>query len=140
MNSKRTFALIKPGAVRKNHYGEIIYIITKAGFALKAMKMIQLSEVDAQRFYAMHEGKEFFGRLTKFISSGPVVALVLEKENAIEEFRNLIGSTDPAQAEDGTIRKLFGESVTMNAVHGSDSPENAQKEWSFFFAQKEILD
>ncbi|MDY0255201.1 MAG: nucleoside-diphosphate kinase [Tenuifilaceae bacterium] len=140
MNSKRTFALIKPGAVRKNHYGEIIYIITKAGFALKAMKMIQLSEVDAQRFYAMHEGKEFFGRLTKFISSGPVVALVLEKENAIEEFRKLIGSTDPAQAEDGTIRKLFGESVTMNAVHGSDSPENAQKEWSFFFAQKEILD
>lgn len=140
MNSKRTFALIKPGAVRKNHYGEIIYIITKAGFALKAMKMIQLSEVDAQRFYAVHEGKEFFGRLTKFISSGPVVALVLEKENAIEEFRKLIGSTDPAQAEDGTIRKLFGESVTMNAVHGSDSPENAQKEWSFFFAQKEILD
>jgi nucleoside-diphosphate kinase len=140
MNSKRTFALIKPGAVRKNHYGEIIYIITKAGFALKAMKMIQLSEVDAQRFYAMHEGKEFFGKLTKFISSGPVVALVLEKENAIEEFRKLIGSTDPAQAEDGTIRKLFGESVTMNAVHGSDSPENAQKEWSFFFAQKEILD
>jgi len=140
MNSKRTFALIKPGAVRKNHYGEIIYIITKAGFALKAMKMIQLSEVDAQRFYAVHEGKEFFGRLTKFISSGPVVALVLEKENAIEEFRKLIGSTDPAQAEDGTIRKLFGESVTMNAVHGSDSPENAEKEWSFFFAQKEILD
>jgi len=140
MNSKRTFALIKPGVVRKNHYGEIIYIITKAGFALKAMKMIQLSEVDAQRFYAVHEGKEFFGRLTKFISSGPVVALVLEKENAIEEFRKLIGSTDPAQAEDGTIRKLFGESVTMNAVHGSDSPENAQKEWSFFFAQKEILD
>lgn len=140
MNSKRTFALIKPGAVRKNHYGEIIYIITKAGFALKAMKMIQLSEVDAQRFYAMHKGKEFFGRLTKFISSGPVVALVLEKENAIEEFRKLIGSTDPAQAEEGTIRKLFGESVTMNAVHGSDSPENAEKEWSFFFAQKEILD
>lgn len=140
MNSKRTFALIKPGAVRKNHYGEIIYLITKAGFSLKAMKMVQLSMVDAQRFYAVHEGKEFYERLTKFISSGPVVALVLEKENAIEEFRKLIGSTDPAQAEEGTIRKLFGESVTMNAVHGSDCPENALKEWSFFFAQKEILD
>jgi nucleoside-diphosphate kinase len=140
MNSNRTFALIKPGAVRHNHYGEIIYRITKAGFALKAMKMIRLSRNDAKRFYAMHEGKEFFDRLTKFISSGPVVALVLEKESAIEEFRKLIGSTDPAQAGEGTIRKLFGQNVTMNAVHGSDSPENAVKEWSFFFAQKEILD
>lgn len=140
MNSNRTFALIKPGAVRQNHYGEIIYRITKAGFALKAMKMIRLSRNDAKRFYAIHEGKEFFDRLTKFISSGPVVALVLEKENAIEEFRKLIGSTDPAQAGEGTIRKLFGQNVTMNAVHGSDSPENAVKEWSFFFAQKEILD
>ena len=140
MMTNRTFALIKPGAVRKNHYGEVIYLITKAGFALKAMKMIRLSKTDARRFYAVHEGKEFFDRLTRFISSGPVVALVLEKENAVEEFRKLIGATDPAKAVEGTIRNLFGESVTMNAVHGSDSDENAVKEWSFFFAQEEILD
>jgi nucleoside-diphosphate kinase len=140
MNTKRTFALIKPGAVRKNHYGEIIYLITKAGFNIKAMKMIRLSRTDAKRFYAMHEGKDFFDKLIKFISAGPVVALVLEKENAVEGFRKLIGSTDPAKADEGTIRKLFGENVTMNAVHGSDSFENAEKEWSFFFAQKEILD
>jgi nucleoside-diphosphate kinase len=139
MKNNRTFALIKPGAVKKNHYGEIIHRITSAGFTLKAMKMIRLSRTDARRFYAMHEGKEFFDRLIKFVSSGPVVALVLEKENAIEDFRKLIGSTDPAQAEEGTIRKLYGETVTMNAVHGSDSPDNAEKECSFFFAQKEIL-
>lgn len=140
MRTNRTFALIKPGAVRDNHYGEIIYRITQAGFVLKAMKMIRLSKDDAMRFYAVHEGKEFYERLTEFISSGPVVALVLEKDNAIEDFRKLIGSTDPAKAEEGTIRKMFGQSVTMNAVHGSDSPENAIKEWSFFFAQKDILD
>ena len=140
MDTNRTFALIKPGAVMNNHYGEIIYRITQAGFAIKAMKMIRLSRSDAQRFYAVHQGKEFFDRLTEFISSGPVVALVLEKENAIENFRKLIGNTDPAKAEEGTIRKQFGETVTKNAVHGSDSPENALAEWSFFFAQKEILD
>lgn len=140
MMNNRTFALIKPGAVRKNHYGEIIYLITKAGFHLKAMKMLRLSRTDAKRFYAVHEGKDFFEGLIKFISSGPVVALVIEKENAVEEFRKLIGSTDPTKAEEGTIRKLFGESIRMNAVHGSDSPENAVKEYSFFFAEKEIID
>lgn len=140
MMTNRTFALIKPGAVKKNYYGEIIYLITKAGFVLKALKMIKLSQADAQRFYAVHEGKVFFDQLIRFISSGPVVALVIEKENAVEEFRKFIGSTDPAKAEKGTIRNLFGESVTMNAVHGSDSDENAMKEWSFFFALKEILD
>lgn len=140
METNRTFALIKPGAVKNNHYGEIIHIITQAGFIIKAMKMVQLSRADAQRFYAVHKGKEFFERLTDFISSGPIVALVLEKENAIESFRKLIGATDPAKAEEGTIRKLFGETVTKNAVHGSDSPENALVEWSFFFAHKEILD
>ena len=123
-----------------NHYGEIIYRITQAGFAIKAMKMIRLSRSDAQRFNAVHQWKEFFDSLTEFISSGPVVALVLEKENAIENFRKLIGATDPAKAEEGTIRKQFGETVTKNAVHGSDCPENALTEWSFFFAQKEILD
>jgi len=140
MDNNRTFALIKPGAVKKNHYGEIIYLITKAGFKLKAMKMVRLSIEDARRFYAVHSGKEFFERLTRFISSGPIIALVLEKENAIEDFRKLIGSTDPAKADVGTIRQQFGESVTKNAVHGADSPENARTEWSFFFAQKEILD
>ena len=140
MTNIRTFALIKPGAVKKNHYGEIIYRITKAGFALKAMKMTRLSRTDAKRFYAMHEGKDFFEGLIKFISSGAVVALVLEKDNAIEDFRKLIGSTDPSKAEEGTIRNLFGESIRMNAIHGSDSPENAVKEYSSFFAQQEILD
>lgn len=140
MTNNRTFALIKPGAVRKNHYGEIIYKITKAGFTLRAMKMLRLSRTDAKRFYAVHEGKDFFEGLIKFISSGPVVALVLEKDNAVEDFRKLIGSTDPSKAEEGTIRNLFGESIRMNAVHGSDSPENAQKEYSFFFAEKEIID
>jgi nucleoside-diphosphate kinase len=140
MNSNRTFALIKPGAVRNNHYGEIIYLITRAGFSLKAMKMIRLSRTDAKRFYSIHEGKDFFETLIKFISSGPVVALVLEKKNAIEEFRKLIGATDPEKAAEGTIRRRFGTSVTMNAIHGSDSSENAEHEWSFFFAKKEILD
>jgi nucleoside-diphosphate kinase len=140
MENNRTFAIIKPGAVKKNHYGEIIYMITKAGFALKAMKMIRLSKTDVRRFYAVHEGKDFFDRLIHFMSSGPVVALVLEKENAVEEFRKLIGSTNPAQAEEGTIRKRFGSSVTMNAIHGADSNENVQHELSFFFAKKEILD
>jgi nucleoside-diphosphate kinase len=139
MENNRTFAIIKPGAVKKNHYGEIIYIITKAGFVLKAMKMIRLSTTDARRFYAIHEGKPFFDRLVKFMSSGPIVALVLEKENAIEEFRKLIGATDPAKADEGTIRKRFGSSVTMNAIHGSDSSQNAEHELSFFFAKKEIL-
>jgi nucleoside-diphosphate kinase len=139
MENNRTFAIIKPGAVRKNHYGEIIYIITKAGFSLKAMKMIRLSTTDARRFYAIHEGKPFFDKLVKFMSSGPIVALVLEKENAVEEFRKLIGATDPAKAEEGTIRHRFGSSVTMNAIHGSDSSANAEHEWSFFFAKKEIL-
>lgn len=140
MENNRTFALIKPCAVKNNHYGEIIHLITKAGFTLKAVKIIKLSIEEARQFYAMHTGKEFFDKLTSFISSGPLVALVLEKENAVEEYRKLIGATDPAKAEQGTIRQRFGESLTKNAVHGADSPENAQKEWSFFFPQMEILD
>lgn len=140
MVNNRTFALIKPGVVKKDHYGEIIYLITKAGFKLKAIKMVKLSIEDARRFYAVHTGKVFFDELTSFISSGPIVALVLEKENAVENFRKLIGATNPAKADHGTIRQQFGESITKNAVHGADSPDNAQKEWSFFFSEMEILD
>ena len=140
MNSNRTFALIKPDAVRKNYHGEIIFRITQAGFTLKAMKLIRLSKADAEKFYAVHADKEFFDQLTTFVSSGPIVALVLEKRNAVDDYRTLIGSTNPQMAAKGSIRKLFGESVTQNAVHGSDSPENAMIEWSFFFAHKEILD
>ncbi|HZJ74064.1 MAG TPA: nucleoside-diphosphate kinase [Perlabentimonas sp.] len=140
MDTNRTFALIKPDAVRNNYHGEIILRIIQAGFTLKAMRMVKLSKFDAERFYAVHKGKEFFDRLTTFISSGPVVALVLEKSNAVADYRALIGSTNPHDAAEGTIRNLFGETITQNAVHGADSDENAQKEWSFFFAQKDILD
>lgn len=139
MVNNRTFSLIKPSAVKNDYHGEIIYLITKAGFKLKAIRMVKLSIEDASRFYAMHKGKEFFDELIRFISSGPILALVLEKENAVEDFRKLIGATNPAKAEHGTIRQQFGESITKNAVHGADSSENAQKEWSFFFSEREIL-
>ncbi|MFA5648224.1 MAG: nucleoside-diphosphate kinase [Bacteroidales bacterium] len=135
-----TFALIKPDAVRNNYHGEIISRMIEAGFTPKAMRLLKLSKSDAERFYAMHKDKEFFDELTTFISSGPLVALVLEKSNAIADYRTFIGSTNPHDAAEGTIRNLFGKSITQNAVHGSDSPENAKIEWSFFFAQKEILD
>lgn len=140
MKSNRTFSLIKPDAVRNNYHGEIISRMIEAGFTLKAMRLLKLSKPDAERFYAIHKDKEFFDELTTFISSGPLVALVLEKSNAITDYRAFIGSTNPHDAAEGTIRKLFGETITQNAVHGADSPENAMIEWSFFFAQKEILD
>ena len=140
MITNRTFTLIKPGAVRHNDFAEIIHIISRAGFTIKAMKMVRLSLQEAKRFYSVHKGKEFYDRLTNFISSGPMVALILEKENAIEDFRKLIGSTDPAKAVEGTIRKKFGINTTQNAIHGADSYENAVKEWSFFFAEREILE
>ena len=139
MNKNRTFALIKPDAVSKNYHGEIISRIVQAGFSIKAMRLVKLSKFDAERFYYMHSGKEFFDRLTTFISSGPIVALVLEKSDAVVDYRAFIGSTNPQDAGEGTIRRLFGKTITQNAVHGADSPENAAKEWSFFFAHKDIL-
>lgn len=139
MRTNRTFSMIKPGAMAKNAYGEILSQIVKGGFAIKAIKLVQLSEEDAKQFYSVHKGKQFYDQLVAYMCSGPVIALVLEKENAVEAYREFIGNTNPANAAPGTIRNLFGSSVTDNAVHGADSPENAEIEWSFFFSQREIL-
>lgn len=138
MSLSRTFAMIKPDAIEHKYMGEILTDIIKAGFTIRAVKMTHLSLREAKRFYAEHEGKEFFERLTRFISSGPLVALILEKENAVEDFRRLIGVTDPQKAAEGTIRKKFARDTTHNAVHGADSDNSAKREWAFFFAEREI--
>jgi len=132
-----TFAMIKPSACRKNHIGPILAIINQAGFRISAIRSTKLTRDEAEKFYEMHRGKPFFEGLIDFMSSGPIIALYLEKENAIEDFRKLIGNTDPAKAEEGTIRKMFAESVQRNAIHGSDSVENAVREADFFFNQRE---
>ncbi len=123
---------------KKDHTGAIIDMIIKAGFAIKAMKWTKLSEEQAGQFYAVHKERPFYGELVQFMSSGHIVAAILEKENAVADFRKLIGATNPAQAEEGTIRKLYAASVGENAVHGSDSDENAAIEGSFFFSGLEI--
>jgi nucleoside-diphosphate kinase len=129
--------MIKPDAFSKGNTGNILAMIEKAGFRLVALKKIRLSEEKAGEFYAVHKARPFYGELVEFMSSGPIVAAILEKENAVEDFRKLIGATDPAKAEEGTIRKLYAENVGKNAVHGSDSNENAQIEGSFFFSGME---
>jgi nucleoside-diphosphate kinase len=129
--------MIKPDAFSKGYTGNILAMIEKAGFRLVALKKIRLSEEKAGEFYAVHKARPFYGELVEFMSSGPIVAAILEKENAVEDFRKLIGATDPAKAEEGTVRKLYAESVGRNAVHGSDSDENAQIEGSFFFSGME---
>ena len=137
MAGKLTFTMIKPDAVGKNAAGAILKMMNEAGFVVKAMKYTRLSTEQAQRFYAVHEGKPFFEGLVSFMTSGPIVAIALEKENAVDDFRKLIGATNPEAAEEGTIRKLFASSVQQNAVHGSDSDENAAIECNFFFSQTE---
>ncbi|NSW45362.1 MAG: nucleoside-diphosphate kinase [Bacteroidales bacterium] len=132
-----TFTMIKPGAVKNEHIGEILAMINKAGFHIVSLKMMQLSRESAAKFYAVHKGKPFYEGLVEFMSSGPIVAAILQKENAVEDYRKLIGATDPAKAEEGTIRKLFAESVQRNAVHGSDSDETAIAEAAFFFPEIE---
>lgn len=134
-----TFTMIKPDAVADGHIGAILGKIAEAGFKFKAMKLTQLSVADAKKFYAIHSERPFFGELVDFMSSGPIVAAVLEKENAVEDFRKLIGATNPADAAEGTIRKMFARSVGENAVHGSDSDENAQIEAAFHFSGREIF-
>jgi len=129
--------MIKPDAFSKGYTGNILAMIEKAGFRLVALKKIRLSEEKAGEFYAIHKARPFYGELVEFMSSGPIVAAILEKENAVEDFRKLIGATDPAKAEEGTVRKLYAENVGKNAVHGSDSNENAQIEGSFFFSGME---
>jgi nucleoside-diphosphate kinase len=134
---QQTLTIIKPDAVRKQLTGKILSIIESNGFRIVAIKGYQLSESDAQKFYSVHKGKPFFNELVEFMSSGPLVAVLLEKQNAIEDFRGLIGATNPADAAEGTIRRMFAESKTSNAIHGSDSDENAALEANFFFSHKE---
>ncbi|MEO8961286.1 MAG: nucleoside-diphosphate kinase [Ginsengibacter sp.] len=133
----RTFTMIKPDATVKGNTGAILKMINEAGFRIVAMKMTYLSAAKAGEFYAVHKERPFYGELVKFMSSGPITVAILEKENAVEDFRKLIGATNPAQAEDGTIRKLYAASIGENAVHGSDSDDNAQIEGDFFFSQLE---
>lgn len=133
MNNK-TFTMIKPDATSKGYTGAILDQIIKAGFSVKAMKWIHLSPAQAGTFYEVHKERPFYQELVDFMSSGPIVAAILEKENAVADFRTLIGATNPAQAEEGTIRKKFAASIGENAVHGSDSDENAAIEGSFFFS------
>lgn len=132
--SNRTFTMIKPDATSKGYTGAILDQIIQAGFVVKAMKWIHLSPAQAGQFYEVHKERPFYGELVEFMSSGPIVAAILEKDNAVADFRTLIGATNPAQAEEGTIRKKYAASIGENAVHGSDSDENAAIEGNFFFS------
>jgi nucleoside-diphosphate kinase len=132
--TNRTFTMIKPDAFSKGHSGAILDQILKAGFRIVSLKLTKLSSEKAGEFYAIHKERPFYGELVEFMSSGPIIAAILEKSNAVADFRKLIGATDPAKADPGTIRKLYAASVGENAVHGSDSDENAQIEGSFFFS------
>lgn len=137
MAGKITFTMIKPSAFKSNYTGAILKMINDAGFVIKAMKVTRLSKEQAGSFYEIHNGKPFYESLVNFMSSGPIVAAMLEKENAVEGFRSLIGATNPANAAEGTIRKLYAVSMEENAVHGSDSDENANIEADFFFSKME---
>jgi nucleoside-diphosphate kinase len=137
MSGKITFTMIKPTAVAKGYMGKIIDQIIAGGFQIKALKYTKLSKEDAEKFYAVHKERPFYQGLTDFMSSGQIIAAVLEKENAVEAYRNYIGATNPAEAKEGTIRKLFGTNIEANAVHGSDSDENAIIESNFFFATRD---
>ena len=137
--SNRTFTMIKPDAVENGHIGAILEKINNAGFKIIAMKLTRLSKENAEKFYEVHNERPFFGELVSFMSRGPIVAAILEKDNAVDEFRKLIGSTNPSDAAEGTIRSLYATSMGENAVHGSDSNENAEIEGTFHFSKEEIL-
>ena len=137
MSTNRTFTMIKPGAVANGHIGAILEKITAAGFRIVALKLTQLTVDDAKKFYEIHNERPFYNDLCAFMSSGPIVAAILEKDNAVTDFRKLIGATNPADAEEGTIRKLYAESIEKNAVHGSDSDDNARIESGFHFSRRE---
>jgi nucleoside-diphosphate kinase len=134
MNSDFTFSIIKPNSVRTGKTGPILSMINESGFEISAMRMVRMTLPQAETFYSVHKDKPFFEDLVEFMTSGPVVVMILKHKNAVEEFRKLIGSTDPNKAEPGTIRKIFAVSVQMNAIHGSDSIENAKREADFFFS------
>lgn len=138
--SNKTLAILKPDCVRKSLIGKVIAQIQEAGFKVSAMKMIHLTEDSAKGFYEVHKERPFFNDLIEYMTSGPCVPIALEKENAVEDYRKLIGATDPTKAAEGTIRKLYAESIQENIVHGSDSDENAAKEISHFFSRKELLE
>ncbi len=138
MNTRFTFCMIKPDSFKKDCVSDILLLLLKAGFKVRGIKITMLTQGKAEQFYDIHRGKDFFDKLTAFISSGPVMAMVLERANAVETLREVIGKTDPAQAADGTIRKLYGTNTTFNAIHASDSYENAEREWCFFFSKREI--
>jgi len=137
MATNRTFTMIKPDAVQNGHIGGILSMITDAGFRIVALKLTQLTVSDAQAFYAVHSERPFYGELVEFMSRGAIVAAILEKDNAVEDFRKLVGATNPADAAEGTIRKKYATSMGENAVHGSDSDENAAIESAFHFAGRE---
>ena len=139
MSKSFTFSMIKPDGVENGHIGPILEKISKAGFKIIALKLTHLTKNDAESFYSIHNERPFYKDLVSFITRGPVVSMVLEKENAVDDFRTLIGSTNPLDAADGTIRKLFAKSVGENAIHGSDSNENAIVESSFHFSNREIF-
>jgi nucleoside-diphosphate kinase len=134
MTGKITFTMIKPSAFEAGYTGKILAKFEEGGYKIIALKKVLLSKEQAGHFYEMHQGKPFYGELTDFMSSGPIVAAILEKDNAVEAFRKFIGATDPAKAEEGTIRKLYGKNLSENAVHGSDSDESAERESGFFFS------
>ncbi|MAQ31375.1 MAG: nucleoside-diphosphate kinase [Flavobacteriales bacterium] len=134
MRKNRTFTMIKPDAMENGYAGLIIAHIEKAGFKLIAMKLTQLDKDSAEKFYEIHKGKVFFNDLIQYITSGPIIAAILEKENAVEDFRKLIGNTNPEEADEGTIRNMYAKSIDANAIHGSDSDENAQIEGDFHFS------
>lgn len=139
MAGNKTFSMIKPDAVKDGNAGAILKMIEEAGFRIAALKMTKLTDERAGQFYVVHKDRPFYNDLKSYMSSGHIIALVLEKENAVADFRTLIGATDPSKADEGTIRKLFAKSIEANAVHGSDSDENATIEASFFFAGTEIF-
>lgn len=137
MATNRTFTMIKPDAVAEGHSGAILKMIEEAGFRIVALKMVKLTKDRAGQFYAVHKERPFYGSLCNYMSSGRIIAAILEKENAIVDFRTLIGATNPADADEGTIRKLYAKSMESNAVHGSDSDENAGIEGNFYFSEME---
>ncbi|MEK6551860.1 MAG: nucleoside-diphosphate kinase [Bacteroidota bacterium] len=138
--NNNTLAILKPDCVKKNLIGKVVTLIQNAGFKVSAMKMVKLTPDAAKGFYEVHKDRPFFNDLISYMTSGPCVPIALEKENAVEDFRRLIGATDPAKAAEGTIRKLYADSIQENIVHGSDSNENAAIEISHFFSRKELLD
>ena len=140
MADNRTLTMIKPDAVKAGNIGNVLAMINNAGFKIVAMKYTQLSKTDAEAFYAVHSERPFYGELVEFMTSGPIVAAILEKDNAVADFRTLIGATNPAEAAEGTIRKAYATSLGENAVHGSDSDENAAIEGAFHFAGREIFE